>query len=169
MKIKPQTGDVLSHLGEKLKDHRIAMLTLEEPPTGLSSRPMTPLEMDEQGAIWFLSSRATLGHVIGSGGLGVNLAFVRHDVSDYVSIGGHAELVDDSERKKALWSAAARVWFSGPEDPDLTLLKVSPRHAEIWDGPDSRALRVLAMAASVVAGREVGMGSKEEFDVPPRG
>jgi hypothetical protein len=102
---------------------------------------------------------------VGSGAP-VNLAFVDHGESDYVSVAGQAELVDDLARKQDLWTMAGRPWFKGPDDPDLTLLRVTPHHAEIWDGPDSAATRALAMAASVVAGKEVGMGHKEVIDVP---
>ena len=50
----------------------------------------------------------------------------------------------------------------GEDDPDLTLLRITPERAEIWDGPDSQVLRMAAMAASVVAGRPIGLGDKED-------
>jgi hypothetical protein len=74
--------------------------------------------------------------------------------------------VDDMSRKVALWSTMARPWFSGSDDPDLTLLCVQPRNAEIWDGPDSSVMRALAMATSVAAGRAIGLGERESVTVP---
>ena len=166
MKIETQTTEPLTRLGEALKSHRVAMLTLKDRDGDLHSRPMTPLEMDSQGGIWFMASRNTMVAALGgtgTTGVSVNLAFARHDESDYISIHGTARAVDDAQRKQQLWSAMARPWFEGPEDPDLILVEVKPVHAEVWDGPDSTAIRLLAMAASIVAGHEVGLGHKEEI------
>jgi general stress protein 26 len=165
MKTTKQTSDALSHLADRLKDHRVAMLTLMEEGVGLTSRPMTALQMDADGALWFMGSHKVLDRLLGAGSTPVNLAFVRDGDSDYASVCGHAALVDDAAQKDALWTVAGRPWFSGPADPDLVLIRFEPVQAEVWDGPDTAVTRVLAMAASVVAGREVGMGTKETIEV----
>ena len=167
MKIEPQTSPDMSHLAQKLHGHRVAMLTLLEASSALTSRPMTPLEMDAEGAIWIMASREAMQRQLGTGPEPVNLAFMGHADGDYVSIAGTAELIDDPARKDELWTASGRPWFDGPKDPDLVLLKVSPHKAEIWDGPDSVVTRTLAMAASVVAGREIGLGHKEVIEQRP--
>jgi hypothetical protein len=38
---------------------------------------------------------------------------------------------------------------------------LEPIKAEIWDGPDSTVLRMIAMAASVVVGKPLGLGEHE--------
>lgn len=43
---------------------------------------------------------------------------------------------------------------------DLVLLKVTPQRTDIWDGPDNAVTRTLGVVASIVAGREVGLGQK---------
>lgn len=166
MKTRPQTNDAMNHLAEQLEKHRVAMLTVAEPGTGLASRPMTPLEMDGHGDIWFMASKKSLGGWAGGPGREVNLAFVDAADGDFVSVAGHAVLVDDAARKRELWTVAARPWFSGPEDADLTLVRVEPQLAEIWDAPDSAVTRSLAMAASVAAGREIGLGHKQTVRPP---
>jgi general stress protein 26 len=160
MKIHDQNNAQMEPLARKLKGQRVAMLTLRE-EDGLNSRPMTPLEMDGEGCIWFMASRRSMHSGREPGGEAVNLAFVAPDDGDYISIAGAVTLVDDAERKQELWTLAARPWFDGPQDPDLVLLRVQPAKAEIWDGPDSALSRLLGMAASVVAQREVGLGHKE--------
>ena len=166
MKTLPQATEAMRHLAEKLEPHRVAMLTLAD-AQGLSSRPMTPLEMDADGAVWMLTSRRSMDGMLGVEGGPANLSFTDAGDNDYISVRGHAELVDDAERKKALWSVVARPWFSGPDDPDLVLLRLQPQQAEVWDGPDNAATKVLALAASVIAGKQVGLGHKETIDAPP--
>ena len=165
MKIKAQASADMQHLADTLEKHRVAMMTVNE-DGGLCSRPMTPLEMDTNGAIWIMSSHATMDSVLAGEGQPVNLAFTDHSDSDYISVVGHARLVDDVGRKKELWTAMGRPWFDGPEDPKLVLICVTPKSADIWDGPDSSFGRVLALAASVVAGKEVGLGHKETVTAP---
>lgn len=166
MKIRLKEGHALQPLADKLEDLRVGMLTLREPQNGLCGRPMTAIEMDEQGAIWFMASRKSTAPLLGSAPQQANLSFSAGSDSNFVSIAGMASMSDDADRKKALWSLAARPWFDGVDDPDLTLIRVSPGHVEIWDGPDNAVSRVLSMAASVVAGKEIGMGHKETVDVP---
>jgi len=60
---------------------------------------------------------------------------------------------------KALWTMVARPWFRGPDDPHLELIRVTPGRAEVRDSPNDSAMRVLAMAAPVVAGHGPGLGT----------
>ncbi len=166
MKTMPQADATMERLADKLKGQRVALLTLLEGRDELCSRPMTPLQMDGAGAIWMMASRRTMEPLLGTrGSAPANLAFADPARSDYVSISGTAQIVDDAERKRELWSLAGRVWFDGPADPDLVLLQFRPRHADLWDGPGNAATRLLAMGTSVLAGREIGLGHKEEIDV----
>lgn len=167
MKTRPQTTDDMTHLARLLEDRRVAMLTFAEAGGRLSSRPMTPLELDSAGAIWMFTSRKTLSHVFGSDARPVNLAFSDPSDSTYVSIEGEARLVDDPTRKHDLWTSMARPWFPGGEDdPDLILLRVGLQRAEIWDSPDSSIVRSLALATSIAAAKPIGLGEHEVI-MPP--
>lgn len=141
------------------------MMTMHDAQGQLSSQPMTVIEMDASGCLWMLISKS--GHTARvsseSGGVDtVNLSFSDESRSTFTSVTAHATLSHDSQRKKDLWSIMARPWFpQGVEDPDLAVLKLAPIKAEIWDGPDSSVLRILAMAASVVVGKPVGLGEHE--------
>ena len=167
MKIATQVQPALQELAQHLDGLRIAMLTLRESDGQLSSRPMTPQEMDAQGAIWIMLSHGSTTQAIGDGHDEVNLAFSDERHAAYISISGRATVVQDTARKQALWTLMARPWFpGGAEDPSLLLLRVQPHRAEVWDGPASSTARVLALAASVVAGEPLGLGKHAAFDIP---
>lgn len=169
MKIQPQATDDLKHLAKMVEGERQAMLTLTEPNGRLSSRPMTPLELDSNGTIWLFTSRKTLGHLFQDGHRAVNLAYCDTSNSNFVSIEGSARLVDDRARKEELWSAVARPWFpGGVDDPDLIVLAISMERAELWDSPDSTVVRSLALAASIAAAKPIGLGDHEVV-TPPGG
>ena len=166
MKIHEQRSTEMQRLADRLHGQRTAMVTLREARGQLGSRPLTPLEMDSHGALWMLVSRKSMAPLFATGEQPANVAFSDEDKSLFVSISGTARLIDDMARKVVLWTAMARPWFSGADDPDLSLLCITPTEAEVWDGPDSSVVRVLAMAASVAAARPIGLG-EHEVVIPP--
>lgn len=162
MHVESQVNEALRRLAQAVENENVAMLTLHEGAV-LASRPMTPLRMDADGAFWFMTSRVALAPFIDareSDGTAVNLAFCASGDGRYVSVSGRARLVEDARRKQELWTPMARAWFQGPEDADLSLLRVEPLQAEVWQGPGSAVTRLLAQAASTIAGREIGLGEK---------
>ena len=157
MKIKPQKTGELTKLGELIEDMSVAMLTTFNDAEGmLMSRPMSPQEVCEQGAIWFLTDPSSnkVKHL-----QVMNLGFSNESDSTYVSISGHGEIVDDRARIESLWTVFAKPWFpDGVDSSNLALLKFVPHSAEYWDAPNSKMVRMLAMAASIVAAKPIGMG-----------
>ena len=157
MKIMPQTTGELTRLGELIKDMSVAMLTtFNETEGALMSRPMSPQEMCEQGAIWFLTDPSSnkVKHL-----QVMNLGFSNESDSTYVSISGHGEIVDDHARIESLWTVFAKPWFpDGVDSSNLALLKFVPHSAEYWDAPNSKMVRMLAMAVSIVVAKPIGMG-----------
>ena len=159
MKTHAQSTAALTQLAKLIENIPVAMLTNPEPDGTLVSRPMSPLEMDVNGAIWFFTD-------INSSKVEqlrrVNLSFADTDRASYVSLSGHGELDKDPAHIKQLWSPFIKPWFpDGPDSPSLVLLKFVPDTAEYWDAPHSKMVRMAAMAASVVAGKPVGLGEHD--------
>ena len=156
MKIHAQQSAGLRELAQLIEPMSVAMLTGSDGEGQLASRPMSPLEMDADGGIWFFTdARSTKAANLGA----LNLGFADSAASTYVSIAGRGELHTDRKTIGRLWSAAARPWFpEGKDSPNLALLAFLPHTAEYWDAPSSKMVRMLAMAASVVAGKPIGMG-----------
>ena len=157
MNIKPQATGELTKLGELIEDMRIAMLTtFEDDDQALMSRPMSPQELCEKGAIWFLTDPNSnkVKHL-----QVMNLGFSDESNSVYVSISGHGEIVTDRALIERFWTPFARPWFpDGVDSSNLALLKFVPHSAEYWDSTHSKMVRMLAMAASIVAAKPIGMG-----------
>jgi general stress protein 26 len=156
MKIATQSSAELTHVAKLIEDIPIAMLTAAEADGSLASRPMTALEMDAQGALWFFTDVQT-SKVDDLRSL--NLSFTDRDQAAYVSLSGHGEIDNDRARIQKLWGVFARPWFpDGPDSDNLALLKFIPDTVDYWYGPTSKMVRVLGMIASVIAGKPVGLG-----------
>lgn len=156
MNIKPQNKEELTRLGELIEDTSVCMLTTIDDVDSMVSRPMSPQEMCEEGAIWFLTDINTtkVQHL-----KLMNLAFSNESQGTYVSISGHGELVKDRERINRLWTVFARPWFpEGMDSNNLALLKFVPHSAEYWDAPHSKMVRMFAMVVSIVSAKPVDLG-----------
>lgn len=154
-----QPTQAVNHGTEKLKDLvgslRTCMFTEVQADGQLASKPMTLLELDDDGVPWFMTSLEFIQHADWP----VNISFSDEGSNTYVSLSGTAQAVQDRERIHELWGLYARPFFpEGPDSPDVVLIKVLPHNVEYWDGPSNALTRSASMLASVVAGRPVGMG-----------
>jgi general stress protein 26 len=98
---------------------------------GLVSRPMQTQDIEFDGDPWFLTSKETDKYQELLKNPSVNVAYVD---KSYVSIRGTAELVEDIERKKELWSPRYEAYLGTKyEDPKVVLIKVNTEAAEYWE------------------------------------
>ncbi|MDN4492973.1 pyridoxamine 5'-phosphate oxidase family protein [Ureibacillus aquaedulcis] len=115
---------------ELIKDIDIAMLTTST-EDGLVSRPMKTQEVEFDGDLWFFTKKDTDKYEEILHDQDVNVAYVG---KSYVSVRGRAEIVEDLEKKKELWSKAyEKIMQTSYDDPNLILIKVKVDAAEYWD------------------------------------
>lgn len=94
----------------------------------------------------------------------VCLAFADSKGQKYVSISGSAEVSNDRERIKELWSTPAKAWWDSPEDPSIRVLKVTPSFAEYWSSPGT-IVSYIKMAAAALGSGKPDMGDNEKVDM----
>jgi general stress protein 26 len=117
-------------LRELIKDVDTAMLTTvtEE---GLVSRPMKTQEIEFDGDLWFFTKKATNKYEEIVHDQDVNVAYAG---KSYVSVRGRAEIVEDLDKKKELWSIAyEKIMQTSYDDPNVILIKVKAEAAEYWE------------------------------------
>ncbi|URM32553.1 pyridoxamine 5'-phosphate oxidase family protein [Cytobacillus firmus] len=115
---------------ELIKDIDTAMLTTvtEE---GLVSRPMKTQEVEFDGDLWFFTKKETAKYEEILHDQDVNVAYAG---KSYVSVRGKAEIVEDLEKKKELWSKAyEEIMQTSYDDPNVVLIKVKTEAAEYWE------------------------------------
>lgn len=161
MKTRAQSTASLTLISQLIEDIPVAMFTSQDSGGKLVSRPMSPIEMDVNGVIWFFTD-------VNSGKVDqldqVNLSFSDVAKSSYVSLSGHMQLENDRVRISQLWTVFMKPWFpEGPNSGNLAMLKFVPDAAEYWDAPHSKMVRMAAMATSVVAGKPVGLGDHDKL------
>ena len=148
--MEAQRSAELVELARAIGPIAVAMLTHRDAMGALVSRPMVALEMDGDGAIWFVTAlSATPVEQLAA----LNLSFSDAARSVFVSLSGRAELHVDRTRSARLWTTEARPWHAdGPGSSNLALLKFVTNSAQRWDAPQSRMVQIFAIAAEVYNG-----------------
>lgn len=155
---------------EKLKDVidglDTAMLTTRDAQGRLVSRPLRMQEMDEDGAMWFVTDRDSHKTEEIAAHPQVNLSFASPRDNTYVSISGKATVIFDKARLNTLWSPAMMVFYpDGLDDPRLCLLRVDLESAEYWDSPGGLVGNALYLAAAAVTGDAGVLSENRSMDL----
>jgi general stress protein 26 len=146
-----------------VKNFSTTMLVTTGPGKRAEARPMQIARVEEEGDVWFFTSKD--GHVVQEIAAEPMVLLVFQDErSSYVSLRGRARVVEDRGRVKELWKEAYNVWFPGGiNDPDLALLAVDPVAAEYWDNRGTNKLEYLFEAAKAyVKGEKPELGDADQ-------
>lgn len=131
----------------------------------IDSRPMTTLDIDEHGNVWFFTSRQTDLGQPGSPDQ-VTLIYSEPKSNSYLSVAGRAEIVHDEKKKEELWSFMSKAWFpGGKDDPDLVMLRVTTEEAAYWDSSSSSMVVFFSMLKAVVTGDTPDEGDHGKLDL----
>ena len=136
----------IKKLAAMIRGIKVAMLTTIGPDRRLKCRPMAAQDEDFDGTLWFFTQA-------GAGKTNeirlnpqVNVSFVSAEEHHYVSLTGHASVIQDRARMEELWKPDYRVWFpQGLDDPEHTLLRVDVEQAEYWDMLSSSMMSLLEL------------------------
>lgn len=127
----------------------------------IRARPMAAHVRREEEAVYFLTDVTRHKDEEIEGDPQVCVAFADTDGQSYVSLTGEAEISNDRQKIKDLWTPMARAWWHGPDDPKIRVIKVIPQDAEYWDSPGTLVTYV-AMAAAAVTGNKPGVGENRK-------
>ena len=147
-------------VADLIRDHRIAMLTTRDPSGTLVSRPMALQEVEFDGDLWFFAERDS--HPVADIRLQPQVNVGIGSGGTWVSLTGSAVVVDDVAKKKELWNSGVEAWFpSGPEDPQVVLIKVAGDSAEYWNSPGGRLATAFSFVKAKVTGERIDSGENE--------
>ncbi|TLV00994.1 pyridoxamine 5'-phosphate oxidase family protein [Dyadobacter luticola] len=144
--------DAIKKLKSLAEDIRFCMYTTYE-NSRIESRPMTTLDIDDDGNVWFFTSRHTeIGSETGQSEM-VTLIYSDPKNNSYVSVSGNAAVVESERKKEELWNPMSKAWFpEGKDDPNLVVLKVTTEEAAYWDSTSSKMVVFFSMLKAVLTG-----------------
>lgn len=144
-----------ARLLDTAESFRTAMLTTMSSAGSLQSRPMTVAGRDGD-TLWFATTLtsdtaedvAKLGRA--------NVTF--QGTLLYLSLSGDAELNQDPDKIRELWTDAWAAWFpKGPSDSQLVLIKLDVVHGSIWDMRGKQGIKAAFDMATAAVSRKLGL------------
>lgn len=118
-----------------------------------ATRPMGALQVDDSGALWFLSAVDSHKNSEIQQNPLVWLFFQGSEHSGFVSLHGRATVGRDTAKIEELWSPLMKTWFTeGKEDARITTIAVRPLSGYYWDNKHGDLVAGAKMAIGAALG-----------------
>ncbi len=151
-----QGKEAIKKMKEMVKSIDTCMFCTDVDKVPFPSRPMSTQEVDDDGNFWFFSSKSSHKNQEINADSKVQLIFANAGKTEYLSVYGKAAALYDRAKVDELWNPFIKTWFQeGKDDPDLTLIKVTPEDSYYWDTKDGRIVTLLKIAAGAITGKEM--------------
>lgn len=133
---------------------------------GSTCRPMSAVQVCNQGNIWFFSEKNSDKNMDIFIDKNVQLFFSHPDKGSYLVVNGEAEIIVDKAKIDELWGPLTKIWFKdGKDDPTISLIKVKTTTAYYWDTDGNRMINLLKMIGSAITGTNLVIGNKGELNI----
>lgn len=132
---------------------------------GLRARPIEPRLDREQGVILIVTDVRGLKDDEIEHRPDVGLVVICATDKAYLSITGRAVVIRDAAMAKRIWQKTDDMWWSGPEDPNVRVIVLTPVLAELWDGPSSSMVAAYEMAKAKITGEKPDLGENRKVTV----
>ena len=162
-----QHSEAAKKLKEVVEDIDICLFCTDlQNNDGLTARPMSSQKVDEEGNIWFFSDKNSDKNQEIAADSKVQLFYSDPSKSSFVVITGEANIVFDKQKVEEYWGSLLKTWFKeGKDDPNLSLIKVSPTKAYYWDVKGNQMVNFFKMLASVATGKTLVDAEEGELQV----
>jgi general stress protein 26 len=156
------SNEAIEKIKEMAEDIKMCMFCTELSVRPVPTRPMSVLEVDDQGNLWFLSSKNSNKNFEIKHDDEVQLIFAKNADAHFLSVFGKAVIYTDRSHVADIWVPVANTWFEeGKNDPNATVIKVEPQDAYYWDTKSGKMISMLKWALGAVIGSSVDDNSLE--------
>lgn len=130
----------------------------------LRSRPMTLVQGEYDGTIWFFTDLESEKVFEVEGDNDVNLSFADPQNDVYVSLTGTGRAIQDKNLIDKYWNGFVGLWFpDGKDSPNVGLLEIKINKGEHWDADSSTMVKSFKMAKAKLKGELPELGEHEKF------
>ena len=157
--------DAREKIKELAEDIDYCMLVTKLDVAPLSAVPMSTKQVDEHGAVWFLSKKSSEHNRNIEKSSEVQLLYSGTKEMEFLSLYGEAFIETNREVIHKLFSKADNAWFDGKDDPEITAIKVNPKEAYYWDNKDSKMVTLFKLGMAAVSGEDQDIGEKGKLNL----
>jgi general stress protein 26 len=152
--------DGLQKMRNLIDAPKIVMMATRLDKIPFSVCPMTLQQMDDQGDLWFFTSKKSdlFGDIDFDNR--VQILYSDEGKQKYISIFGNASHIVDEQKVKELWNPMMNNWFEGKDDPDLALVNVNMENAYYWDNQYSKLVSFFKIIKGTMTEVKPDLGDK---------
>jgi len=154
----------IDRIWEVIQKARVCMMATRF-SDGMRVRPMEALPERDENVICFLTDKRGLKDDEVEICPEVYLTFVYPNENVYLALTGEAFVSRDPDCARALWDRQQDGWLSGPDDPNLLVMRVELWRAEMWDGPANCAVADFQFAKARLFGIKANLGENHKVTV----
>jgi general stress protein 26 len=154
----------LTRVWDIIENVGVCMLTTHS-SAGLRARPVEARPDREAGLIWFVTDRRSGKEHEIDAEHDVGLTFIDQAANAWLSLTARAEVRRDHAKAAEIWKSTDSMWWEGPDDPNVCVLRVTPITAELWDGPASKAVAVFEFVKAKLTGDKPNLGENRKVTV----
>ncbi len=156
--------DRLDRVWEIIERVGVCMLTTHF-DKGLRARPVETRPEREAGLLWVVTDRRSAKEHEIEAEHDVGLTFVDAGAKAYLSITARAAVQVIPAKAAEIWKTTDTLWWSGPDDANVCLLRIEPQTAELWDGPAFKVVAVYEFVKSRLTGAKPHLGENRKSTV----
>mgnify|MGYP001039541093 CR=1 FL=1 len=139
---------------ELVHEVNICMFTTIDDHARIFSRPMSTVQVDNDGNAWFFTNEFSEKIQEVSKDNTVYLIYSHPGKNIYVTVTGTCSIILDKNKIDELWNPLFKAWFpGGKEDPKLCLVKVVTAEANYWNSKAGK-MGVYFKMLKAIANRE---------------
>ncbi len=153
-------------IGSLVKGIHICMMNTAGKDGSIDSRPMALQNKPFDGMLWFLTRGSSEKVDEVQEDRHVTLTFAEPSDQKYVTLKGRASISQDRSKVHELWNDMYKAWFpKGPEDPDITVLRVDVSDGDYWEASSSKVVFYAKYALAAATGGQVPVGQSGHVSV----
>ena len=150
---------------EVIEKVAVAMLTTHTSNEELRSRPVEARLNRDEGCLYIVTDlRSAKEHEI-ERDPHIGLTFIDQQSNAYLAIAGRATVITDRTTIKQYWRSTDSMWWEGPDDPNVCVIRAELTSGSLWDGPASKAVQLFEFIKAKVTGEKPNLGENRKADL----
>lgn len=148
---------------EIINNNPVGMLTTQAHNGELMCRPMTVMQVEDDGQMWIITSTDSAPVKEIDDGLEVGLSF--SGSGEWLALRGEATVIKSDPKAADLWNEAAQAFFpDGPDSEKVTLIRIRPDGGQYWTTPGGLVATAFKWAKARISGEVIDAGNSQTLE-----
>ncbi|HEY5825172.1 MAG TPA: pyridoxamine 5'-phosphate oxidase family protein [Cyclobacteriaceae bacterium] len=161
--------EAIDKLRDLVNDVTVCMFTTVDDNGAVTTRPMTTIDCDEDGNLWFFTNEFGEKILEGCYDNNVYLIYSHPGKNTYFHVTGTSNVIVDRIKIEKLWKPILKAWFpQGIADPKLCLIKVITEEAKYWNSTSNKMVVFYNMVKAIAKKEKYEEGEVGTLNLSPQ-